>query len=519
MCLGWFMNKPQELTPGQQKLQEIFADVSEYYVDEVNLDSLIERSIPDILSNLDPHSAYISAIDKMSPDELDGSFSGIGISFQIYNDTVCVVEALTGGPAEKMGIMAGDRIVAVDGVAIASVGISNEDVFKKLRGDKGSKVKLTIKRAHVRKPLNFTLTRGDIPVTSIDAAYMADASTGYVKVNKFGRTTYGEFIQSLSQLAADGANDFIIDLRGNTGGYMEPAIMMVNEFLSSGQTIVATKGRNTDDNTVVMSDGTGSFKKARVVVLIDEITASASEIFSGAIQDNDRGLVIGRRSFGKGLVQRPIQLNDGSEIRLTVQRYYTPSGRCIQKNYTPGQNDAYEYEIFERYRKGEMQSADSIKFDPKLLFKTSTGRDVYGGGGIMPDIFMPNDTSAITGYYANAVNEGLLMKFAYEYCDLNRASLSGVKSVDSLLGKLPPDNVLLQSFVQYAAQNGLPARWYYINISQGLIVKQLKALIARDIIGLPAYYRIMNREDANVLKALDMIRSGRVDFPLKPSRK
>lgn len=292
--------------------------------------------------------------------------------------------------------------------------------------------------------------------------------------------------------------------------------MIVNEFLPARCKIVSTKGRHPQDNSVVISDGSGSFPNARVAVLTDENTASASEIFSGAIQDNDRGLIIGRRSFGKGLVQRPIQLKDGSEIRLTVQRYYTPSGRSIQKDYTPGRNDQYEYEIFERYRNGEMQSADSVKFDKKLLFKTATGRQVYGGGGIMPDIFMPNDTTAYTGYFVSAFNQGLFQKFAYEYCDLNRADLEKAKNVNELLKLLPPDNILLNAFVQYAVTQGLPARWYYINISQGLIVKQVKALIARDILGIPAYYEINNSDDSNVIRALREIIGGNANFPIKP---
>ncbi len=516
LVTGWFAHRAPELTDGEKKLKELFDIISNEYVDTVNLDSLIEYSIPGILSNLDPHSAYISLAEKEQPDELDGSFSGIGIQFQIYNDTVCVVESMSGGPAEKVGIMAGDRIVSVDGRNIASIDITNDQVFKLLRGQKNTKVRLGVRRPGVHKELTFDVVRGDIPVVSIDAAYMASQSTGYIKVNKFGRNTYGEFIQSLNKLQEQGARDFIIDLRGNTGGYMETAILMVNEFLPAKCKIVSTKGRHSGDNSVVLSDGNGSYQNARLAVLTDEITASASEIFSGAIQDNDRGLIIGRRSFGKGLVQRPIPLRDGSEVRLTVQRYYTPSGRSIQKDYTPGKNDTYEYEIFERYRKGEMMSADSVKFDKKLLFKTRTGRQVYGGGGIMPDIFMPNDTTAYTGYFVNAYNQGLFLKFAYEYCDLNRAELEKSKDIPQLLQKLPPDDVLLSAFVDYAVGKGLPARWYYINISQDLIVRQIKAFIARDILGIPAFYQIFNDKDANIEKALEVIRKGKANFPIKP---
>ena len=504
------------MTPGQKNLQELLSIIGENYVDEVDLDSLIERSIPGILSNLDPHSSYLSRQEKENPDELDGQFSGIGIQFQIYNDTVCVIESMSGGPANKVGVMAGDRIIGVDGKNIAGVGISNEEVFKALRGASGSQVKVKIRRPGATKDLTFDIVRGNIPVVSIDASYMLDATTGYIKVNKFGRTTYSEFIRSLATLLSQGAKDFVIDLRGNTGGYMEPAIMMVNEFLPQGKVIVSTRGRNSEDNTTVLSDGRGQFKNASLVVLTDETTASASEIFSGAIQDNDRGIIIGRRTFGKGLVQRPIQLSNGSEIRLTVQRYYTPSGRSIQKEYTPGKNNQYELEIYERYVSGEMRSADSVKFDKKLMFKTGTGRKVYGGGGIMPDIFMPTDTTAFTGYFINAYNDGLFQKFAYEFCDLNRTELSKVKTIEELQRSLPNSESLLSAFVAFAAQNGHPARWYYINISQNLIVRQLKALIARDILGIPAYFEIINGDDRNVAKALEVIHSGDARWPIRP---
>ena len=296
---------------------------------------------------------------------------------------------------------------------------------------------------------------------------------------------------------------------------MEPAILMVNEFLPEGKLIVQTHGRHEEQDQKVISDGNGDFQKARVIVLIDETSASASEIFSGAIQDNDRGLLLGRRTFGKGLVQRQILLNDSSEIRLTVQRYYTPSGRCIQKKYRPGQNEDYEYEIYERWQNGEMQTADSTKFDTSLMYKTGTGRTVYGGGGIMPDIFMPSDTTGVTGYFVKVFQNGIMQRFAYEYCDLNRPALVKSKNVDELLRKLPADDILLGSFVYYAAQNGVPARWFYINISRKLIINQLQALIARDILGISAYYIITGRQDPNVLKAVKLMHSGEADFPIK----
>lgn len=516
LWLGWFINKPMEMTPGQKNLQNLLNIIKDNYVDEIDLDSLIERSIPGILSNLDPHSSYLSPEDKQQPDELEGRFGGIGIQFQIYNDTVCVIESMVGGPANKVGVMAGDRILSVDGKNIAGTGITNEDVFKILRGQAGSNVKITVKRQGASKILTFDITRGNIPVQSIDAAYMLDTTTGYIKINNFGRSTYAEFIKSMNGLLQQGASNYVIDLRGNTGGYMEPAILMVNEFLPANKVIVSTKGRKAEDNTTVMSDGRGQFKDASLVVLTDEATASSSEIFSGAIQDNDRGLIIGRRTFGKGLVQRPIPLPNGGEIRLTVQRYYTPSGRSIQKDYVPGKNTQYELEIYERYKSGEMISIDSVKLDKKHIFKTASGREVYGGGGIMPDIYMPTDTTAFTGYFVNAYNDGLFQKFAYEFCDLNRGDLKDVKNLKELLSRLPADNVLLSSFVAFAVQNGHPARWYYINISQRLIVRQLKALIARDVLGIPAYFEVINGDDVNVKKAIEVIHNGKARSPIRP---
>ncbi|MDE7120380.1 MAG: peptidase S41, partial [Muribaculaceae bacterium] len=332
-----------------------------------------------------------------------------------------------------------------------------------------------MKRSNSKKPLSFEVTRGDIPVTSIDAAYIIEPGKGFIRVNKFGRTTYDEFWQALNDLKEQGATDYIIDLRGNTGGFMEIAYMMANEFLAKGQTIVSTKGRDYYMSSVIRADGSGAFQNARVAVLLDEFSASASEIFAGAMQDNDRGIVLGRRSFGKGLVQRQSVLPDSSAIRLTVGRYYTPSGRCIQKDYSD--LSAYEHDIIDRYNRGEMFEADSVKFNTDLEFTTLHGRRVYGGGGIMPDIFVPNDTSGITTYYINIANAGMFHKFAFDYVDQHRDELTRGKSVDALLQALPNDEMLLRQFIGYCAANGIPARWYYINISHDLIVNQLKALI------------------------------------------
>lgn len=504
-------------TPGisetQRKFNSVLNIIQSQYVEPVSVDSLLETAFPLLLSGLDPHSAYIPAKDLQSVnDELEGSFSGVGVQFTIQNDTIMVIEALSDGPSERAGIMAGDRIIAIDGENVAGNGITNEDVFNRLRGEKGSDVKLTVKRYHSSKSHEFTVTRDDVPVTSIDAAYMVTDSIGYVRVNKFGATTYNEFYDALNNLRANGAADFIIDLRSNTGGFMEMAILMVNEFFAKGMPIVFTHGRDTSADDFVVSDGLGSFKNARVVVLIDEISASSSEIFAGAMQDNDRALIIGRRSFGKGLVQRQLDLPDGSALRLTVARYYTPSGRCIQKDYSDV--DDYEFEILDRFNHGEAYELDSIKLNTDDRYLTAGGRTVYGGGGIMPDIFVPNDTAGVTRYYLDIVNSGLLQRYAMEFVDMNRKNLEDVLDVNDLYSRLPSDYAMLRSFVAFAAQNKVPARWSYINQSHGLIVNQLKALIARDAIGMDAYFEIINATDPTVKEAVNRIQDGSAQYPV-----
>ncbi len=514
---GDLVNRENGPTAAQKKFQTILNLVRNEYVDEVDLDSLIEKTIPSLLTNLDPHSAYIPASDLQAVNEdLDGSFSGVGIQFMIDNDTIKVLEVIPGGPAEKVGVIPGDRIIKVDGEDVAGVGITQEKVLKTLRGEKNSKVQLQIKRSNSKKPLTYTVTRGDIPVNTVDATYIASPGIGYIKVNKFGRTTYDEFFQGLSKLRREGAEDFIIDLRGNTGGYMEIAYIMANEFLEPGQTIVSTKGRDFNSGTHITADGTGSFRDSQVVVLLDEFSASSSEIFAGALQDNDRALIIGRRSFGKGLIQRQSVLPDSSAIRLTVGRYYTPSGRSIQKDYS--NLSVYEHDILDRYQRGEMFSADSIKLNTDLKYTTLHGRTVYGGGGIMPDIFVPNDTSGISSYYINVANAGLLQRYAFEYVDDNRENLRQASDVGELLSLLPNDDSLLRQFVLFASRNGIPARWYYINISHDLIVNQLKALIARDALGYGAYFEISNTDDVNVKRAIDELLKGNAAFPIMPAR-
>lgn len=497
----------------RSKLDTILELVDRSYVDDVDTDSLLEASFPGLLSRLDPHSVYIPAKDLQNVnEELGGSFSGIGISFNLLNDSINVLEVISGGPSEKAGLLAGDRIIAINDTVVAGQNWSDVKVRSSLRGEKGSVVKLTVKRHTSKKPLDFDVVRGDIPLTSIDAAYMVSPKVGFLKISKFSSTTYSEFLTSMMDLVADGAEKFIIDLRGNGGGFMEPAVLMANEFLPAGSPIVSMRGKATPDSRPTMSDGSGSFLNNEVVVLIDEISASASEIFAGAIQDNDRGLVIGRRSFGKGLVQNQMELPDSSAIRLTIARYYTPSGRCIQKTYAPGTD--YDRDIVNRYEHGEFYNADSIKLDKSLAFETLHGRTVYGGGGIMPDIFVPNDTTGITSYYLNVLNAGLVQKYTFDYTDRNRSRLEGAKTAEEILRLIPDDDTLLQDFVSYAQKAGVAPRWYYINISRDLIVNQLKAMIARNALGVQGYYEVINVVDPTVISGVEALGNGKAAFPI-----
>lgn len=511
--LGYCLADGDKTTETQRKLAKVLEIINDEYVDEIDIDSVVEGAIPILMSNLDPHSVYISAADRATANQrLDGSFSGIGIQFQQLNDSVCVVEVIAGGPSERAGLMPGDRIIAAGDSILTGPGINADDVRNILRGPQGSEIEVSVVRHGVDDVLKFKIVRNAVPIESIDAAYMVDDNIGYLKVNTFGRNTYAEFLQEIYALDRSGAEAYIIDLRGNVGGYMDPAIMMVNEFLPPNSVIVATKGRNEKENSVVLSDGTGNFDDVPLVVLIDEFSASSSEIFSGAIQDNDRGLIVGRRSFGKGLVQRPFELPDSSEIRLTVQRYYTPSGRCIQKDFVRGDNKGYEAEILERYNHGENFTADSAHINTSEIFKTAGGRTVFGGGGIMPDVFVPSDTSGINKFYLELANASLLNRFAFEYVDLNRDELSKAGDTEELLSMLPSDGVLLSAFASYVKQNGVRLRYYYLNNSRRLIVRQLKALIARDVLGLKAYYEIDNTADTTVLEAIKQIKSGAASF-------
>lgn len=490
---------------GSNKIDGMLNIISNQYVDPIDIDSIIEKSMPKIIGELDPHSTYISAKDlAMVNEDLEGSFSGIGVQFNLLNDTVTIVNVIPGGPSEMAGVIAGDRIIAVNDTAFTGKDITNEKVMKKLRGAKGSEVTLTLARiGSDNKNVKIKIIRGDIPLHSVDISFRTGEDIGYIKVSKFGSNTYNEFIGALAKLYREGATKFIIDMRGNSGGYMEAAINMVNEFLPSNQLIVYTYGEHSSTNKAY-SNGTGAFKDNQVVILTDEWSASASEIFAGAIQDNDRGLIVGRRSYGKGLVQQQLPFSDGSAIRLTIARYYTPSGRSIQKEYKMGDNSNYEMDIVNRFEHGEFDSQDSIQVQDSIKYTTRIGRTVYGGGGIMPDIFVPRDTLGYSPYLTKVINDGLLYQFAFKYADENRETLSKFKDANSILKHLKSKPILTE-FISFASKKGITPRPVYINISKGVINNTLYAYIARNIIGDEAFYPIILMEDKTFLKAVDVL--------------
>lgn len=506
--IGKYMSVSR-MSPAEAKLRTIIDLIDNEYVDRIDVDSLLATVVPDLLSSLDPHSVYFTPEDlKSANEDMEGHFSGVGVSFQIVNDTVVVVDVIAGGPAEKSGLLNGDKIIAANDSTLTGKDATQDNVFKRLRGPKGTKVVLKVKRSNSAKPLEFDIVRDDIPVNSVDAVYVADTENGigYLKVTKFGRNTYEEFYMALRELADQGAESFIVDLRGNSGGYLDQVIMMANEFLPEGRIIVSTNGKLEENRSIAMSDGSGHFIDFPVAVLIDEYSASASEIFAGALQDNDRGHVIGRRSFGKGLVQHQIELPDSSAVRLTVARYYTPSGRCIQKPYERGADGKYMLDIVDRYNHGEFYSADSIKLDKSKLYLTYGGRKVYGGGGIMPDVFVPEDTTGYTSYYVNVANKGLITKYAFEISEKYRPLMKNVETLEQMKRIIPRDQTLLENFVDYAARNGVPARWYYINRSRNLILNLLKAQIARNVLGYNGLIEMLNEEDITVDKAMEMLK-------------
>ena len=492
------------VSKGNDKLSQLLHIIGSQYVDTVDVDGLIEKTIPKVLSELDPHSVYIPAKDaEASAQELKGSFSGIGIQFMIQSDTIYVSNIIHGGPAEKVGLMAGDRIVTIDDSLYVGKKVNNDGAMKRLKGPKGSEVKLGIKRYGERELLHYTIVRGNIPVKSVDASYMIDDRWCYIKINKFGETTYPEMLIALAKGMQQSMQGCIIDLRGNTGGYMGAAIQMVNEFLPKGEMIVYTEGENSARQEEY-ANGRGTCQKLPIVVLTDETSASASEIFAGAIQDNDRGTIIGRRTFGKGLVQQPFEFSDGSSVRLTIARYYTPSGRCIQKPYTNGESEEYGLDLLNRYEHGEFFTQDSIKQDESMAYTTKNGRTVYGGGGIMPDIFVPHDTTGYTSYYASVAKMGLFTQFPFQYTDTHRQQLSQYTTMDELLSYLKQQN-LLEAFVQHATSKGIKRRNNLIRQSRTLMEDILYGNVIYNMLGMEEYVQYLNLSDPAVLKAVEVL--------------
>lgn len=503
------------INSSSNKINALLRIIGDQYVDDVPMDQVVEDAMPLILKELDPHSKYIPAKDlEAANSDLEGKFSGVGISFSVVNDTVLIEKVLPGGPSEKLGIMPGDRIVKVNDSIFVGPQLTGDYVKSKLKGKKGTKVKVSVKRDDKKELLDFLIIRGDIPLNSIKASYLINDQVGYIKVNTFGRTTHMEMLNSLAVLSHKGMKSLVIDLRGNTGGFMEAAIQVANEFLKKNQLIVYAEGRKYPRSSEY-ANGNGSFQNLPLVVLIDELSASASEIFAGAIQDNDRGLIIGRRSYGKGLVQQPIEFSDGSAIRLTIARYFTPSGRCVQRPYELGHGEDYDNDIVTRYERGEYFHEDSIKIDKNQTFYTLLRRPVYGSSGIMPDIFVPKDTSEYTSWFLSACNKALDLKFGFDYTNKNRKVLQKYSTISELTSYLSKQN-LVDKFVEYAQENGVKRRNLMIRKSYKLIQSRLYSYIVYSILGESDSIEYLNENDPTVLKAVKILEEGE-SYPKAPS--
>jgi carboxyl-terminal processing protease len=491
------------LTPKGNKISSAIQYILNEYVDTVSITDLNESVMPALLENLDPHSIYIPASDFQKFSEpLVGNFSGIGVSFNLTDDTVAIINTIPNGPSEMVGIMAGDRIIMVDDSVVAGVKMPSDDIVKMLKGPKNTVVKVTIYRRGEKAPLNFEITRDDIPIYSVDVAYKVNEKIGYIKISQFAQTTYREFMQAVEKLKTQGVEKFIIDLRGNGGGIMEAATMIADQFLKEGQLIVYTEGRARPRENDYATNR-GILKNDIMVVLMDESSASASEILAGAIQDNDRGLVIGRRSFGKGLVQEEMRFSDGSALRLTVARYYTPTGRSIQRSYENGKDDYY-HEFAERWMRGEFEHQDSVKFDDTQKFVTPGGKIVYGGGGIMPDVFVPLDTTGYSEYFNKVRSLGLMYRFAFYYTDRNRASLDNVTTPEEIEQYLDGKNLLPQ-FIKFATEKGVPPDNADIKTSKLVLLTTIKAYVARNLIDNDGFYPIIADIDETLKVAVDTI--------------
>jgi len=486
-----------------EKLTNILSYIEQRYVDTVSKSKLEEAAIPAMLEALDPHSVYIPAKEmKKVSEEMRGNFEGIGVVFNFQTDTAIITSVVTGGPSDKVGVMAGDRIMKINGDPISGQKISSDSIVRRLKGEKGTKVRISVQRKGVNDLIDFEITRDEIPLYSVDVAYMIDDSIGFIKINRFAETTFSEFISGVEKLKEHNLKKLILDLRGNTGGYMDAATNISDQFLDAGKLIVYTQGKNSPRYDI-FSTSRGICKNIELVILQDEFSASASEIIAGAIQDNDRGTIIGRRSFGKGLVQEPYPLSDGSVIRLTIARYYTPTGRSIQKPYSDDKDEYYN-DLYERYKHGEFSEKDSIHFADSLKFVTPGGKVVFGGGGIMPDIFVPLDTAGYSKYYAEVVRKGILYNFTFEYADNNREILKkqmDAKGIDAYLESIK----IFDQFAEYAEKKGVSKSTKGFNYSKNLVTTQIKANIARNIFDNDGFYPIIQDVDATLKVAIDYL--------------
>lgn len=502
----FFIQNGQVYSQPESKLDALLQLLQVGYVDSLTMDSITEVAMHAIVEQLDPHSSYIPKEDlEMVNSELSSSFSGVGVQFNIRQDTVRIVAVIPGGPSEGVGVLAGDRLIMVDGQDFTGKTINNEKVMHTLRGEKGTDVTITVLRYGVNEPLTYTITRGDIPMHSVDAKFLiTPENIGFVRVNRFGETTYREFITAMAELRAKGATSYIIDLRENSGGYMDQAIQMANEFLDYGDGIVYAEGRAYKRFDAV-ANGRGHFRNVPLVVLIDDFSASASEIFAGAMQDNDRATIVGRRSFGKGLVQQQFPFEDGSALRMTVARYYTPSGRSIQKPYVMGEQENYQQELLERFDKGEFFSADSVALDSTQLYQTKSGRTVYGGGGIMPDIFVGRDTSLYTPYFNRIVNMAYTYQFAAEYTDRHRQELMRYTTWQALEQHLIQAK-WMPELVQFCAGKGIEKNEEQLRKSRPLLVRLVNAYIVRNILGDEGFFPLFERDDEITKRAVQVLR-------------
>lgn len=517
-ALGWMMtwgmvaaawSQSSDFEEQGQKFNTLLYYMDQLYVEDTDMESLVETAIVNMLEEMDPHSVYIPAEELQAADEpLNGNFEGVGIQFNIFRDTIMVVSPISGGPSEKLGIMAGDRIVTVDGEVVAGTGVTNKDVQRLLKGPKGTLVTVGIKRGSDPELLTFEIIRDKIPIFSVDASFMVAPGIGYVKVNRFSKSTMSELYKAFAKLQQEGMEDLILDLQGNGGGMLRTAIQMADEFLSEQKLIVYTEGRSFPrDDTYARIPG--RFEKGRLVVLIDQGSASASEIVSGAVQDWDRGLIVGRRSFGKGLVQRPVNLPDGSAVRLTVQKYYTPSGRCIQKPYDEGV-DAYRMEKFDRYDTGELMSLDSLDLPDSLKYETRLrGRTVYGGGGIVPDVFVPLDTTDNSAYFSSILRKGLDNRYALTYVDNRRAELeSAYPTEDVFLEKFEVTEQMLEDFQAFATDEGVEFDEEDWSKSGDAIALRLKAMMGRNLLEQSTFYRVISGLNESLERAIEILQDG-----------